>query len=208
MKKLISIVLMSLPLLTLANSFSSEMKKAMTQYESAASVKDFVLVSNVFAKIAEANPNRWEPAYYEAFCLLTAGFDSEEVGEKDAYLNKVEIQIEDLLAKWENNAEIWNLKGMYLSARLMQDYRRAVTISPQIAASAQQALALSPRNPRALFLKIRNEMGMAQFMGSDLTPCCAEAAKALAEFNQFKVESEWSPQWGQDLLKNIAETCK
>lgn len=208
MKKLISIVLMTLPLLSLANSFSSEMKKAMTQYESSASVKDFVLVSTVFAQIAKANPNQWEPAYYQAFCLLTAGFDSKEAGEKEAYLNKVETQIEDMLVKWENNAEIWTLKGMYLSARLMQDFRKAASLSPQISACAQHALAISPNNPRSLFLKIRNEIGIAQYMGTDLAPLCAEAAKALSEFNQFKVESEWSPQWGQDHLKRIVTTCK
>lgn len=208
MKKLIAFLLIALPLFTMANSFSSEMSKAMNKYESAQSVKDFVLASKLFGQIAKSHADQWEPAYYESFCMVTAGFDAVEFGEKEAYLNKAEVQIDHMLKKWEGNAEVWTLKALYYSATLMLDMRRAPSISPQIAACTQHALAISPTNPRAHYLRIRNEMGIAQFMGRDLAPICTDATEVLSTFGNFKMQTEWSPTWGEDLLKNLTASCK
>ncbi|MFT4682966.1 MAG: hypothetical protein ACJAU0_000380 [Flavobacteriales bacterium] len=208
MKKLIAILLVSLPLFTLANSFSSKMSQAMSKYESAQSVKEFVLASNLFGQISQAHSDQWEPAYYESFCLVTAGFDAVEFGEKEGYLNRAEVQIDLMLKKWEGNAEIWTLKALYYSATLMLDMRRAASISPQIEACTQQALGISPANPRAKCLKIRNNMGIAQYTGGDLAPICADAAEVLSTFGDFKIQTEWSPTWGETLLESITANCK
>jgi hypothetical protein len=162
----------------------------------------------LFGQISQAHTDRWEPAYYESFCLVTAGFDAVEFGEKEGYLNRAEVQIDLMLEKWEGNAEIWTLKALYFSSTLMLDMRRAASISPQIAACTQRALAISPTNPRAEYLKIRNNMGIAQYMGGDLAPMCADATEVLSTFAEFKIQTEWSPTWGEDLLKSLTASCK
>lgn len=208
MKKLVSLLILILPLFASANTFETDMSKAMNQFRSAENVKDFVLASKSFEQVAVANPTQWEPAYYEAFCLVTAGFDALEFGEKEAYLNKAEAKIDNMLATWGNNDEIWTLKALCLSAQLVSDMRKAPSLSPQITACTRQALAISPTNPRAQYLKIRNEMGLAQFMGHDVAPMCADAAAVLSVFHDYKMVSEWSPSWGEDLLKQISTSCK
>lgn len=208
MKKLALLLAMTLPMGMMAAEYTKDMKKAMKAFQQAESVADFVQTSNMFSEIASANPDEWEAAYYETFCLVSAGFDAAEFGEKEGYLDKAEGQIESMMAKWKGNAELWTLKGMYFCARLMADFRRAPSLSPKIAGCAQEALRLDATNPRAKFLKIPNDIGLAEFMGRDTVPNCQEAKTVLENFDSYKVTNDWSPQWGKEQLEGIINGCK
>lgn len=207
MKKIALLAMLALPFGMLAGDYTKEMKKAMNSFQKAATVSDLVQSSKTFGQIAETHPENWEAAYYEAFCLVSAAFDAAEFGEKEGYLDQAEKQIEEMMAKWDGNAELWTLKGMYFCARLMADYRRAPSLSPQIAGCAHEALRLDAANPRAQFLKISNDMGLAEFMGRDTTPNCNEAKTSLENFDNYKVKNDWSPQWGKEQLQEIIEGC-
>ena len=207
MKKIALLAMLAIPLGMLAGDYTKEMKKAMNSFQKAATVSDLVQTSMVFSQIAEAHPENWEAAYYETFCLVSAGFDAVEFEEKEGYLDQAERQIESMMTKWDENAELWTLKGMYFCARLTTDYRRAPSLSPQIVGCAHEALRIDAENPRAQFLKISNDMGLAKFMGIDTTPNCNEAKISLENFDNYKVKNDWSPQWGKEQLQEIIEGC-
>lgn len=207
MKKFALLLAMTIPLGMIAGEYAKEMKKAMNGFNNAETVSDYVQSSKAFGAIADDYPEMWEAAYYEAFCLVSAGFDASEFGEKEGYLDKAEIQIDSMMNKWQGNSELWTLKGMYLCARLVADFRRAPSLSPQIAGCAHEALRLDASNPRAQFLKISNDIGLAEFMGRDTSLNCKEAKSVLNEFDNYKVKSDWSPQWGKEQLEDIIRGC-
>jgi len=70
------------------------------------------------------------------------------------------------------------------------------------------ALGLDANNPRAKFIKLRNDMGSAQFFGKDPKELCPEANELLANWDTFKVKSPIYPAWGKDQVAQIVNECK
>ena len=67
---------------------------------------------------------------------------------------------------------------------------------------------LHSSNPRAKFIKLRNDMGSAQFFGKDPKEFCPQASELLASWDSYKVKSPIYPSWGKDQVAEIVEDCK
>ena len=149
------------------------------------------------------------PLYYEAQCYILISFsDSLSALEKDSYLDKASYLLENMTELAPGEAEVEVLKAFYYTGSLVVNpAQRSMTTAPQIHAAIGRALALEPGNPRAIFLRISNEMGTASYFGEDTTPYCEQASNLLQSWDNYALKSPIHPNWGKEEVSGIVKRC-
>jgi hypothetical protein len=71
-----------------------------------------------------------------------------------------------------------------------------------------QSLAINPKNPRAQYLLLSNEVGQAQFFGKDPSEYCERINTLLVNWDDLNQSAEFYPKWGKDEVAGLAENCK
>jgi hypothetical protein len=172
-------------------------------------VEDFQDLANKFRVIANVEEEEWLPLYYEAQCYIMIGFmGGLSAEEKDAYLDKASAIIDNMKQMAPNEAEIKVLEAYYLTGSLLVNPpQRAMTTTPMIHSAIAKALAMETNNPRALFLRISNEMGTASYFGEDTGVYCAQARELLQNWDSYKLKSPIHPRWGKGDLEGIVLGC-
>ncbi|WP_258929297.1 hypothetical protein [Flavobacterium davisii] len=126
-----------------------------------------------------------------------------------ALIDKAQIALEGAKLKSSKNDEINVLQALIYTVTLIQDpMNNSVKYAPLIMTEYQNALAINPNNPRAVFGKANFELGGAKWTGADTKPLCIEINRSLELFANFKPESPLHPKWGAERAKQIAVTCK
>ncbi|MCH2199128.1 MAG: hypothetical protein MK081_10120 [Flavobacteriales bacterium] len=207
MKLFITMLILAFPILEGSGAFEKAMKKGMRDLASAESVEELTDLAADFGKIADANPEQWQPVYYQAFCLVSASFDATTT-EKLTLLGKADPIVSQLVNDQLENSEVWALKGLYHSAQLMAEMNKAPQISPMIQAAAGRSIEIDAANPRAQFLLISNKMGKAAYFGQDVASYCAEAQEALKNFDAYDSGFEFGPTWGKEQLRGLTKSCE
>ncbi len=204
-----SICLLTLNIGAEDTSYKEKMAEAIAQMHRSESLAELQQTANQFSVIARMNPEQWLPLYHEGYCYIIMNFVDESGPEaKEGYLDRAELAIEKMMELKPEEAEIHALHAFYLTGRLVVDpMNRGQSMAPMIAGAFGKALALDPENPRARYVKLSNEMGTARFFGSDITPYCREAKKILEEWDAYPVKSELHPDWGKDLVGELAASC-
>lgn len=189
-------------------AYQQAMGKAMTEFGQAKTAEGFKSASNSFARIAENNQGQYLPDYYAALTLITQTFYMKDAAERDAIADKALKHIEAAEKLSPENDELEVLRGFALTAKMVVDpASRGQKYSPMIAMHYGKAMQMDPENPRAAAMMARNELGMAQFFGSEPTKACALAQKSIGLFEKEKVEG-FSPSWGKDTALEVAAACK
>jgi len=189
--------------------YYQKMGETLGKFASASSVEDFQDLANQFGVIAKVETNEWLPLYYEAHCYILMGFTGQlEPAIQDSYLDKALASIDKMLAIAHEEAEVYVMKAFYHTGYLVVNPpARAMGTSPLIHAAIGKALALEPTNPRAIFLRISNEMGTAAFFGDDTAPFCEEAIQLLKTWENYKLKSPIHPSWGKEETEGIVNNC-
>ena len=81
------------------------------------------------------------------------------------------------------------------------------SLSPKVMQLYGKAEKLAPENPRVVLSKAQFEMGSARFFGSDVQPICAQLARSIDLFDNFKPESQFHPRWGKGQAEEMLESC-
>ncbi len=166
--------------------------------------------SQMFERIANAEPDNWLPPYYAAETLILDGFtklDNKEVLE--AQLNQAQNFLNDATVISKNNPEIMILQALLYTVYVASDGATyGMTLSGKIMSLYEQAEALAPNNPRVVLNKADWEMGGARYFGQDTTPFCKDVERALQLFATFKPESKFAPSWGKERAEEILKDCK
>jgi hypothetical protein len=211
MKK-ISLILIALCVVassTLANEkYMQKMGETLQKFNTCSSMEEFQEVANTFATIARAESAEWLPLYYEAHCYIQMSF-MDRSGAKDSYLDQAEASIAKMLDLVPEEAEVYALQAFYYTGRLVVNpAERAMTTAPLVSQAIGKALSLDPGNPRALFIKLTNEMGTAQYFGQDTAPMCEQARKLLENWDSHTPESPIHPSWGKESVEEIVRECE
>lgn len=165
--------------------------------------------SNLFERIAKAEPNNWLPSYYAAQINIIASFGEKDKDKLTAQLGKAQNLINDATAISKNNPEILVLQALLHTAWVAYDGATyGMTLSGKVTALYAQAEQLAPENPRVVLNKADWAMGSARFFGQDTTPFCKDVEGALELFANFKPESPFHPKWGKNRAEQILESCK
>ena len=197
-------------LLTAGNEkYYENMGKTLAGFSGARSVEDFQELANKFLIIAGVEKDQWLPRYYEAYCYLLMTYVRGVTAEnKDLYLDRAEPVMEELMKMAPQDPEVITLQAFWYTCRLVIDPpARSMSMQPLIAQSLGRALAIHPGHPRALFMKISNEMGTAAFFGRDTAPYCEQARELLASWDNYELPSPIHPAWGRSEVEGIVSRC-
>lgn len=176
--------------------------------------EDLLALSAAFERIADAEKTKWLPYYYAALTQVNAAFflgmDNMKAEKTDPMADKAEAMINKANALNPDNSEIYVVKKMVASLRMMGDpMNRYMQYGPVAEEALQNALKLNPENPRIYLLQAQDKyFTPEQFGGSK------EEAKKLFEMAQkkyalFKPASELEPTWGKPAVEYfLAELSK
>ncbi|WP_299434769.1 hypothetical protein [uncultured Maribacter sp.] len=205
MKKLITILVVFISALTFAqDQYKTGMQKAFGFWGEGKIIE----ASNLFERISTAEIDNWLPAYYAAQVNTVASFGEKDKEKLVKQLEKAQEFVDIAKAISPNNPEIIIQQAMIHTAYVVFDGASyGMTLSPEIVALYQKALAIAPDNPRVVFSKAEWDMGSAKYFGQDTAPYCKEVERALELFANFKPESEFHPNWGKDRAEMIAKDC-
>lgn len=205
MKKVLTIALFLVATVAIAqDQYTKGMNKAFQLWG-----ENPTEASNMFERIASAELDNWLPHYYVAQVNTFAAFAEKDKDELAKQLEKAQEFIDLAKAISPNNPEIMVQQAMIYTAWIASDGATyGMTLSGKVVALYQQAAQLAPDNPRVVFSKAEWDMGSAKYFGQDTAPYCADVERSLELFANFKPESEFHPNWGEDRAKATVESCK
>ncbi len=187
--------------------YEQAMGNALTQYGQAKTTEEFHAAANSFERIAEKAKGEMYPNYYAALALITSSFQMQDATEKDKVIDRAMEHVKKADAIAPNNDEVEVLNGFGLMAKLVVDpASRGQSYSPRIMQSFGKAMSMNPNNPRAAAMMARQELGTAQFFGSDTSKACGLAQKSIPLFDQAKPQG-FEPTWGRDVAEEVIAGC-
>jgi hypothetical protein len=164
-------------------------------------------LANTFERIADAEKTQWLPYYYAALAQINSGYSliqTKDVmsGGLGTTLDPIADKAESLLNKAEalskNNSEIYVVKKMIASLRMMADpMTRYMTYGPQAAEALATAKKLNPDNPRPYYLEGQDKLYTPEQFGGSKTEAKKLFEEALKKYDAFKPESSIHPRWGR-----------
>lgn len=165
--------------------------------------------SDLFERIAAAEPSKWLPNYYVALVNTTSAFQTKDKEQIALLLGKAQKALDAEMGKGQNNAELYVMQAMINTAWIVYDpMTNGQKLSGPTMGLYAKAEAIAPNNPRVVFSKAEFEIGGAKFWGQDTKPMCAQIDKAIALFATFKPETPFSPSWGLDRALEAQKNCK
>lgn len=203
MKKIIVILLAGL-LATSVNAQSEKYIKAMEALvpgvDSTRSPEGMLELANAFERIANAEKTQWLPHYYAALCLVNLANTHYAGGQLDK-IDPLMDRAEPLLMKAEelekNNAEVFCLKKMFNTGKMMADpMNRYMTYGPVAAEALEKARSLDPSNPRVDLLEGIDKFYTPEQFGGSKTEGKKLFEAAARKFETFKPASSIHPSWG------------
>lgn len=163
------------------------------------------VLSAAFERIADAEKVKWLPYYYAALTQVNAGyFMNTDVmaGGMAATFDPIADKAESLLNKAEalseNNSEIYVVKKMIASLRMIAD---PMSRYMQYAPIAQEALAtakkLNPENPRVYLLEAQDKFYTPEQYGGSKSDALELFQTSLKKYDSFQPASSIDPHWGK-----------
>nr|WP_299337625.1 hypothetical protein [Allomuricauda sp.] len=187
------------------DQYSKGMEKAFQLWKD----KKMTDASNLFERIAMAEPDEWLPHYYVAQINTLISF-GETDGEKLAQqLGKAKEFLDLAKAISPENPELLVQEAVINTAWISFDGATyGMTLSGKNTQLYQKALELAPDNPRVVFSKAEWDMGSARYFGKDTTPYCKDVERAVELFATFKSETPFYPRWGKERAEQVLASCK
>ncbi|WP_367768544.1 hypothetical protein AB3G33_09280 [Flavobacterium sp. WC2421] len=165
--------------------------------------------SDLFERIAAAEPTNWLPNYYVALVNTTTAFGTKDKEKINLLLSKAQNALDVEMGKDQNNAELYVMQAMINTAWIVFDpMTNGQKLSGPTMGLYAKAEAIAPNNPRVVYSKAEFEIGGAKFWGKDTKPMCAQIDKAIELFATFKPETPFSPKWGLDRALEAQKNCK
>ncbi|MER3317483.1 MAG: hypothetical protein RIB79_04260 [Allomuricauda sp.] len=205
MKKLIlSIVLLGATLVNAQDRYSKGMEKAFELWQN----QKVMEASNMFERIATAEPDKWLPYYYVSQINTVISFGEKDEEKLSKQLERAKEFLDVAKAISPNNPELLVQEALINTAWIAFDGATyGMTLSQKNAQLYQKAMELAPNNPRVVFSKAEWDMGSARYFGKDTTPYCEDVERALELFATFKSETPFYPSWGKERAIEILESC-
>lgn len=219
MKKFFSFIITSL-LVTASFAQSDKYSKAMEalvpSIDTTRSYDGLITLANSFERIANAEKTQWLPFYYAALANLNATYSftmDGSFGDKTADIDPLADKAEALLNKADelnkNNSEIWCVKKMLASARMMANpMARYQEYGPVASAALETAKKLNPENPRVYILEGQDLFYTPEQFGGDKQEAKKRFETAATKFDTYKPESNIHPNWGLGQTKYFLSQIK
>ena len=190
--------------ITAQTNYDSGMQKAFELWRS----NNPTEASNLFERIAAAEPNNWLPTYYAAQINIINSFGEKDEEKLSAQLKKAQDLINDATAISKDNPEILVLQALLHTAWVAYDGATyGMTLSGKVVEIYAKAAKIAPENPRVVYCKAEWDMGGARYFGQDTAPFCKDLERSLELFANFKPETPFHPNWGKERVEQVLQTC-
>lgn len=161
-------------------------------------------LGNAFERIGDAEKTQWFPYYYAALAYLNAGYNltGGTMGGMTATLDPIADRAEQLIAKAEalskDNSEIYVIRKMIASLRLMADpMARYQQYGPQAQQALETAKKLNPENPRVYLLEGQDKYFTPEQFGGSKPEAKVLLQEAMKKYEAVKPASTLEPRWGK-----------
>lgn len=191
------------------DKFVKAMESKIAVLDTTQSVAGLTELANAFERIAEAEKNQWLAYYYAAYCNASAGLMlgsggdimASKADKTDPYADKAERQIAKAEELMKNHSEIFLIKKMIASLRMIGDpMNRFMTYGPEAQAMLEEARKLNPDNPRVYLLEAQDKYFTPEQYGGSKEEARRLFEKAQKLFDSFQPETPIHPQWGRGQL--------
>lgn len=190
--------------------FEEAMKSNIAQLDSMMAKNNNADLANNFIRIGDAEKTQWLPYYYASYCTVLQALTEKDNSKKDAMADKTT----DLISKAEtilgkDNSETDVIKAMIATAHMTVDpQNRYMTYGVAISDNIQKAKTLDSTNPRPVLLEAENKFYTPEAYGGG-----KDAARPLFDsagklFDNFKPETDLSPNWGKSSLQYFLSQYK
>ena len=191
------------------------MQEKVSLIEQTRTVEGWQELSNSFERIGEAEKDQWLPFYYAALGRVMKG-NMMANGQTGGFADKTDPEAdkaEQLLAKAEaltkENSEIWCVKKMIATLRMMADpMTRFQTFGMAATAALQKARQLDAENPRIYLLEGQDKFFTPEQFGGSKTEAKALFEESIKKQETFKPASAIHPVWGLSQAKYFYDQCK
>ena len=161
-------------------------------------------LANGFERIAMAEKNQWLPYYYAALAqvnmgiMMMGGKMGGDAGKIDPIADKAEALITQADGLNPNNSEIYIVKKMVATLRMMVDpMNRYMQYGPAAQQALETAKKLNPENPRVYLLEGQDKFFTPEQFGGSKAAAKLLFAQALQKFESFRPASSIDPVWGK-----------
>lgn len=180
------------------------MQEKIALLDSIHEVSGLTDLSAAFDRIGEAEKTQWLPYYYASLAqvnaayMLTGGNMGGLADKIDPIADKAEQLLQKAEALNKNNAEIFLVKKMIASLRMMGDpMNRYMQYGPIAHEALETAKKLNPENPRIYLLEGQDKFFTPEQYGGSKEEAKKLFELALLKFDAFKPASELEPHWGK-----------
>jgi hypothetical protein len=201
-----AILVASFSFAQMPDKFVKAMEGKIALIDSTHTVEGYTDLANAFERIADAEKNQWLAYYYAAYCNASAGTIAGAGGDMmaakadktDPYADKADKQIKKAEELAKNNSEIFIVKKMIATLRMLGDpMNRYMTYGPEAQAMLDEAKKLNSENPRVYILEGQDKYFTPEQFGGSKEEAKVLFEKAQKLYETFKPESSIHPNWGK-----------
>lgn len=205
MKKLVfilAVLLSTSAVFAQSEKYTKAMTALVTALDTTRSATGLAELSNSFIRIGDAEKNQWLPYYYAAYTSVSAAYAITQgqmgmADKTDPIAEKAEQLINKADELSKNNSEIYCVKKMIISLRLMGDpMSRYMTDGPLAEEALTKAKQIDPKNPRVTLLEAQDKMFTPEQFGGSKEEAKKLFEETLKKFETFKPETPIHPHWG------------
>jgi hypothetical protein len=188
------------------DKFTKAMEPKVAAVDTSHSTADLLSLSAAFERIGDAEKTRWLPYYYAALtevnAALMTGLQKPDASKTDPMADKAEALLNKADALSPNNSEVYVVKKMIATLRMMADpMNRYMTYGPQGEAALQTAMKLNPENPRVYIQQGQDKFYTPEQFGGSKEEAKKLFEQANAKFASFKPASSLDPNWGRPVVQ-------
>jgi hypothetical protein len=200
-----------------SEKYQSAMKDKIAALDTTRDVTGLKDLSASFERIGDAEKTQWLPYYYAALAQVNAGnfiyvanpSNSAELKNLDALADKADQMVTKAEALNKDNSEIFAVKKMIASLRMMVDpMNRYMTYGPQAQQALETAKKLNPENPRIYLLEGQDKYFTPEQYGGSKTEAKKLFEEALKKYDSFKPATDLDPNWGKNTTQYFLNQLK
>ena len=181
------------------------MEALVPAVDTAHSMEGLTDLANSFERIANAEKTQWLPFYYAALCHIHKAnmyYTSQEVDKIDPLMDIAEPLLKKAEELEKDNSEIFCLKKMFNTGKMMADpMSRFMVYGAAASVALEEAKKLDPNNPRVYLLEGQDKYYTPEQFGGSKEEGKQLFQEAAKKMETFKPASSIHPSWGASQIK-------
>lgn len=192
-----------------SDRYAAAMKKNLAMFDSAKTTADLQSLSDNLVRIGDAEKTQWQPYYYAALALSTAGWMGQlDKDDNAGKINTLADKAEALATTDAAKSEICAIRNMSATQQMMVDPQsRYMQYGTAASNALKKGMQLNPNNPRMYYLQ-----GMALFntptqFGGGKDKAKPVFEKAISLYNAEQ-PTGFDPRWGKPQAEAQLAQCQ